>query len=868
MGRRILVEHDHVTALRGRGAELLHTYPALSLLELPVDVDVPAETITVVDSPTVSVHGRDVVVSEGAIAGGDPPRIVVRFVGPIAPEWSEALRRAGVRIHFWCPPCGACLELPSTLRAADITSRFPFVVGSVPYREGDCTRRIPDPPDRDRGTPSPHIHDLVCFGREAKVAVESALRERGIEVLQRSSSKLRVWFEGDPAELRRIRGVKIVGRARGSRLLTTPLVRALGVPEGRAAAAELDGRGQVVAVADTGLDSGDATDLHGDFDGKVRALVSWPPNPSWNRFIREPGRDDGAADTHSGHGTHVAGVAVGTGTRSDGRHRGVAPGATLVFQALEQYTETTPDHAADVPTGHYLSGRPLDLRELFSQAREYGARIHVNAWGDPVAGAYTDDCWEVDRFCWDHPDAVILFAAGNDGADRDGDGRIDAGTLYAPASAKNAIAIGATEGPSQGVGIRANWGDLDPDRTRFRDRDARSDAISGDPDHIALFSSAGPSADGRIKPDLCAPGTNIVGPRSRATPERGWGLASPLPHYMYNGGTSVATGVAGGYFAVLRQAWAAHRGIAPGGAALRALAVLGSRPVARRGEARAEPVEVAGFGRLFVADSLPESGVTLVEELDPGLMVGEIRRYALTVAGDRPLRAVLAYHDAPGETLVNRVHLRLRDVTGTVRWGNHPDPAARPDDAVGKPDTVNCVERIHLPKPGSGFYVLEVVATNVAQGPQPFALAVRGAAVQTDGPGIDPDPLPPDPPDGPPPAPPSRDIPVEWLSGIGRQFAERLRASGLDRISKVATANPGALADAVGSQAPVVRARMAVFERCRTELSRLGPLDPTTTLVAVAQASALPPPVVRAALPLLCVFDPNRWDDIRLADFV
>ena len=206
----------------------------------------------------------------------------------------------------------------------------------------------------------------------------------------------------------------------------------------------LDGRGEIVAVADTGLDSGvDGPDLHQDFRGRIAFLTSWPINPSWSDYVTTPGHDDGAADLNTGHGTHVAGLAVGDGSASQGAHRGVAPGARLVFQAMEQYCDIKAAAQAQVRPGYYLSGRPLDIRQLFQQARDQGARIHVNSWGDPAAGAYTNDCFEADLFLHENPDAVILFAAGNDGADRDQDGRIDPGSLYAPASAKNTIAIGA-----------------------------------------------------------------------------------------------------------------------------------------------------------------------------------------------------------------------------------------------------------------------------------------------------------------------------------------------------------------------------------------------------------------------------------------
>lgn len=117
----------------------------------------------------------------------------------------------------------------------------------------------------------------------------------------------------------------------------------------------LTGAGQIVAVADTGLDTGvNDTTMHDDIEGRIVALIDLSGN--------------GAADTFSGHGTHVAGSVLGNGARSGGQFKGMAPGAQLVFQAVESTRDS-------------LSGIPSDLNILFQQAYDQGARIHSNSWG-------------------------------------------------------------------------------------------------------------------------------------------------------------------------------------------------------------------------------------------------------------------------------------------------------------------------------------------------------------------------------------------------------------------------------------------------------------------------------------------------------
>lgn len=124
----------------------------------------------------------------------------------------------------------------------------------------------------------------------------------------------------------------------------------------------LYGQGQIVAVADTGLDTGDMATLSADF-GRVRQGFAW-------------GRPDSWSDS-DGHGTHVAGSVLGSGIlsgsdpashRYEGSFAGVAPEAELVFQSL-----------LDAEGG--LSGIPDDLGALLGQAYSAGARIHTNSWG-------------------------------------------------------------------------------------------------------------------------------------------------------------------------------------------------------------------------------------------------------------------------------------------------------------------------------------------------------------------------------------------------------------------------------------------------------------------------------------------------------
>lgn len=830
---------------------ILHAYGAFDL----VDYFGPEQALQQIphqltEELAIQVHGTPVKIPRGQFVVEGHPRSLLRFAGPIVRQWLQVLRELRVKVHFWCPPYGACVELPSAETLTPLLQKLPVIVGAVPYTEAHCSRRYSTKANKSFGVAKNWL-DLVCFTQEDTARVKNELQQQGHKVLAQSRYKLRVDYQSSASALREISGVKLVDPARPAITASSELLEAMGASPSIAWAAlhELDGAGQVVAVADTGLDNGNIDEsLHPDFRGRVSDLTSWPINESWNSYVTQPGHDDGGVDKNTGHGTHVAGLVLGSGVASEGRYRGLAPKANLVFQAIEQFTSINAEHVGDVSSGYYLSGRPLDLKDLFAEARSLGARIHVNAWGDPSQGAYTDDCYETDDFLNKNPDALILFAAGNDGADKNGDHRIDERSLYSPASAKNVIAIGATEGPRLGVGLRVSWDAFNSyGAKRFANASDRNDPISGEPEHIALISSAGPSRDGRIKPDLCAPGTNLAAPRSQATQGKGWGLASPLPYYMYYGGTSMATGAAGGYFALLRQSWQSYQNnIPPSGAALKALAILAAQPVTCRDRPEPEPRHIAGFGSINLDHALPgkENGIRLIDFREPGLQTGEVRSYQIQLNHMQHFKAVLTWYDVPGEVLINNLNLCLESENNILRWGNHPA------GQTGQPDQLNNVELIDIADLPAGKYSLRVIAANVPVAPQTFALAFHS------------------------PHAPKTSVPIEWIKGIGKVYSQRLKENGIDTISQLLTLSKDSLQSLLQHQGKstdkLFTTLLILEERMNWQLPTS---IPASTLISQLQ-QAVPPGVsdrewqaaTRVLLPLTRVFDSSRLQRIQLAD--
>lgn len=199
---------------------------------------------------------------------------------------------------------------------------------------------------------------------------------------------------------------------------------------------------------------------------------------------------EGASDFH-GHGTHVAGIIAGSGVASGGKYKGIAHEANLLIaKAL----------GAD---GVGLTSQIMAAMEwLVSQ----GARIINLSLGlegptdgtDPLSlaidAAYAFGC-------------LVVVAAGNSGP--------APGSIGVPAGARRALAVGAIDRQGQ----------------------------------VYNLSSRGPTADGRAKPDLAAPGTGIISCCSAHSPD-------PVveQHYTALTGTSMAAPHVAGAAALILQA--------------------------------------------------------------------------------------------------------------------------------------------------------------------------------------------------------------------------------------------------------------------------------------------------------------------------
>lgn len=200
----------------------------------------------------------------------------------------------------------------------------------------------------------------------------------------------------------------------------------------------------------------------------------------------------GDSGDDNGHGTHVAGILAGDGSASGGTYRGVAPGATLcVAKVLDQHGSGA------------MSGVMAGLEWAVSQ--------NVRVINLSLGGAGSSDGQDALSLTCNAAVArgiVVCVAAGNYGP--------SARTVGSPGAAADVITVGAVD---------------------------RSDGI-------ARFSSRGPTGDGRTKPDVCLPGTDIIAARATGT-QMGEAVGD---RYVAASGTSMATPQAAGLAALLLQA--------------------------------------------------------------------------------------------------------------------------------------------------------------------------------------------------------------------------------------------------------------------------------------------------------------------------
>jgi len=611
---------------------------------------------------------------ESLLADGDTDHLIVQFDGPVLPEWRASLSDVGCDIIWYIPDHAFLVFAPSV--DVDALSSLPHIRYAGPYHpgyklspglfaDGADVRTVNIEPLRDP--------DVVVAAVEALGGVVTAA---GLRIVTAAVPPARFV---DLAHVPEVGWVEPAGGGSFYNDISARILMARQVADGNFTDDGMSmwsyngtsfqgttGKGVNVMVTDTGMDG-----THPAFNGRKVHFSNLSGEAQWS-------------DYH-GHGTHCAGTILGNGSfrpppaaqGASGTFSGVAPEASLLASVIGW------DALDNLWKG-------LTVEKVINDTEEWGVDVSSNSWGccgaastySVAAQLYDDAVRDSNKTKAGNQSIVYVFAAGNSGP---------GGTISNPGLAKNVITVGAT-------------GD---------------DKYGWNRDMMAPFSSGGPTGDGRIKPDVSAPGVGIMSAYANTVSFS----------YTTMSGTSMATPAVAGAAALVISHFETNLSVTPSPAMVKAVLIGGTNPLANINEAY--PNVNQGWGRVNVSGGLLErDGRTLWNEDQKHLLdTGKFVDYNFKVLTSSELRIHLVWTDvsaAPtaSRALVNDLDLEVIAPNGTVYRGNNF--SADESVADGGRDSVNNVEGFRLLSPALGNWTVRVNATDVPSGPQDYAITING----------------------------------------------------------------------------------------------------------------------------------------------
>ncbi|MAB82453.1 MAG: hypothetical protein CMJ24_03325 [Phycisphaerae bacterium] len=399
-----------------------------------------------------------------------------------------------------------------------------------------------------------------------------------------------------------------------------------------------------------------------------------------NRMAPCTGDSCGDSETSSSHGTLVAGLLAGDGASEVVDNwgylagQGMAPRSMMLEQVYDP-TYTEPD----------------GMLQLMTDSWDNGARISNNSWGPhPTPLGYDIDTRLVDVGVRDAaPDLsgnqqlpyVLSIMNGNGGTSTQG----------TPDEAMNVIRVGASRLRSSGGAIQ----------NRLED--------------IASNSAHGPCLDGRMLPDLVAPGCQVLS-------------VYDVNNWAYTCGTSMAAPQVSGAASLFTEFFRTNVGVGrnPSPAMIKAALIVAAKGLAGGEDADGyamghPPDSKQGWGRLGISELIdPELGG--VRYFDQNTVFGDSgEEWALNIEAHdpaKPVRIALVWTTAPGHGLGGTTPAWTNDLDllvesdGSTHYGNDIDPTTGWSNADGVRDGMNNSEMVVLDA-GSSYATIRVQATNI-----------------------------------------------------------------------------------------------------------------------------------------------------------
>lgn len=670
---------------------------------------------------------------------------LVHFAGPVQPEWHESLLNAGVQVVCYIPNnaylvYGDAKSIQS-LRSATASRSYVQWFGSFPAEwkiSASSTRSVPNGKTspieesrdfavqmvRDKETNSGTVALIDSLKVEAVrrpfeqgpyLNAVARLRPRDIKQIANRPDVISIQPYERPRLLDERQNQIVAGAVTEAGQLTgtgyLSWLTSVGFTQ-----QQFTESGFVVDIADSGIDVGTTTPNHaGLYTGGSKA------QPSRVAYARLEGTANSGSTIKGcdGHGTLNAHIVGGFDNLSTYPHRdtagyqyglGVAP-----FVKIGSSTIFDPESFTDP-----------DYENMLSRAYRDGARITSNSWGGGSGGQYTIDSQAYDALVRDaqpagssvpmggNQEMVVVFAAGNAGPNDQ--------TVGAPGTGKNVISVGGSEN------VRA-FGAVDGCGVPDTQADNAND--------IADFSSRGPCADGRIKPDIVAPSTHITGGVIQTATAGSTGQADscfnasgicgginsgifyPTGQQLFSAssGTSHSTPAVAGGAALVRQYFTNKGWNTPSPAMTKALLMTSARYMKGIGANDNLPSKSQGMGTMDLSSAFSTDARILRDQLpeDTLTATGQTRRFTGVISNpSQPFRVTLAYTDAPGSTTSsawnNNLDLTVisggREYKGNVFVGGWSQTG-------GTADHRNNVESVFLPAGASGPFAIIVTAQNI-----------------------------------------------------------------------------------------------------------------------------------------------------------
>lgn len=357
------------------------------------------------------------------------------------------------------------------------------------------------------------------------------------------------------------------------------------------------------------------------------------------------------------HGDHVAGI-IGSKGNLDPRQSGFAPGAGLIIEKTSNV--------------FYKSRQFYD---------DYGMVLTNNSYGSSFNcdenGAYNYISFELDKQLREMPNLMHVFAAGNNGAATcSGFPKGYQTVLKYYGSAKNVLTVGSVDEKLK----------------------------------IANSSSRGPSKDGRLKPEVCGVGVNVV--------SNGRDF-----DYHSMSGTSMAAPSVTGSMALMYQKYEQNTGEIARGDLMKAIVCNTSDDLGVKG-----PDYKYGFGLVnaFRAVNAIDEERYFLDAVENAVT----SNHTITIGeGVTEAKFLLYWNDKestsnPETALVNNLDFQIIAPDGEVilPWVLNHNSTDVDLSPTRKVDNLNNIEQVTIDNPMAGEYTVVIKGTEVPFGPQEFAV--------------------------------------------------------------------------------------------------------------------------------------------------